>query len=80
VLVLPETAEDGAARLAERIRARVAELAPVAGGEYGWLHVTVSIGVATVPSSHANSAEELITLADGALYRAKAQGRNRVCT
>jgi two-component system cell cycle response regulator len=80
VLVLPETAEDGAARLAERIRARVAELAPIASGEYGWLHVTVSIGMATVPSPRASSAEELITLADEALYRAKAQGRNRVCT
>jgi diguanylate cyclase (GGDEF)-like protein len=41
--------------------------------------VTVSIGVATVPSSYANSPEELIALADEALYRAKAEGRNRVC-
>jgi diguanylate cyclase (GGDEF)-like protein len=39
----------------------------------------VSIGVATVPTSHASSPEELIALADQALYRAKAEGRNRVC-
>lgn len=80
VVVLPETGEEGAVALAERIRVRVSETAPVPGGEYGWLRVTVSVGVATVPSPRVNSPEELIALADEALYRAKAQGRNRVCT
>ena len=80
VVVLPETGEDGAVALAERIRARVEETPPVTGGEYGWLRVTVSIGVATVPSPRVNSPEELIAVADEALYRAKAQGRNRVCS
>ncbi|MDP2943165.1 MAG: sensor domain-containing diguanylate cyclase, partial [Candidatus Omnitrophota bacterium] len=41
-------------------------------------HVTVSIGCATFPED-TNSGEELIRLADGALYEAKKQGRNRVC-
>lgn len=80
VIVLPETAEEGAVALAERIRARVAETPPVPGGEYGWLRVTVSIGVATIPSPRVNSPEDLIALADEALYRAKARGRNCVCT
>ncbi len=80
VVVLPETGEDGAAALAERIRSRIAETPPIPGGEYGWLRVTVSIGVATIPSARVSSPEELIALADEALYRAKAQGRNRVCT
>ena len=80
VVVLPETGEEGAVALAERIRARVEETPPVTGGEYGWLRVTVSIGVATVPSTRVNSPEELIAVADEALYRAKAQGRNRVCS
>ncbi|HXE59274.1 MAG TPA: diguanylate cyclase [Gemmatimonadaceae bacterium] len=80
VVVLPETGEEGAVALAERIRARVEETPPVTGGEYGWLRVTVSIGVATVPSPRVNSPEELIAVADEALYRAKAQGRNRVCS
>jgi two-component system cell cycle response regulator len=79
VVILPETAAEGAIALAERIRERICNSPPVPGGEYGWLRVTVSIGVATVPSSHANSPEELIALADEALYRAKAGGRNRVC-
>jgi two-component system cell cycle response regulator len=80
LVVLPETGEEGAVALAERIRARVEETPPVTGGEYGWLRVTVSIGVATVPSTRVNSPEELIAVADEALYRAKAQGRNRVCS
>jgi two-component system cell cycle response regulator len=80
VLVLPETGEDGAVALAERIRTRVAETPPVPGGEYGWLRVTVSLGVATVPSPSVNTPEDLIAVADEALYRAKAQGRNQVCT
>jgi len=80
LVVLPETGEEGAVALAERIRARVEETPPVTGGEYGWLRVTVSIGVATVPSPRVNSPEELIAVADEALYRAKAQGRNRVCS
>ena len=79
VVVLPETAAEGAIALAERIRERVYNSPPVPGGEYGWLRVTVSIGVATISSPHANSPEELIAIADEALYRAKAQGRNRVC-
>jgi two-component system, cell cycle response regulator len=79
VVVLPETAAEGAVALAERIRERVCNTPPVPGGEYGWLRVTVSIGVATVLSSRATLPEELISLADEALYRAKAQGRNRVC-
>jgi two-component system cell cycle response regulator len=80
VVVLPETGEEGAVRLAERIRARVEEMATVAGRESRQLGVTVSIGVATVPSPRVNSPEDLIAVADEALYRAKAQGRNQVCS
>jgi two-component system cell cycle response regulator len=78
VVILPETGEEGAVKVAERIRARVMDqpqegLVPMPA-------VTVSIGVATVLSSQVQAPEELIALADEALYRAKAQGRNRVCT
>lgn len=41
-------------------------------------HITVSVGVASVPED-ARVKEELIQRADEALYRAKAKGRNRVC-
>jgi len=42
-------------------------------------HVTLSIGVATLTPSDKISYEQLIKLADRALYRAKHEGRNRIC-
>ncbi|HMI56922.1 MAG TPA: sensor domain-containing diguanylate cyclase, partial [Gemmatimonadaceae bacterium] len=78
VVILPETGEDGAVKVAERIRARVSE--QQSEGLVPMPAVTVSVGVATVLSTQIQAPEELIALADEALYRAKAQGRNRVCT
>jgi two-component system cell cycle response regulator len=80
VLVLPETAEDGATALAERIRQRVAEQPLLRGEQADRVRVTVSVGTATMPSPRAHSPESLIAAADEALYRAKSQGRNRVRT
>ena len=80
VVVLPETGVEGAVALAERIRARVEEMSTVIGGGSRALGVTVSIGVATVPSARVNSPEDRIAMSYEAGYRAKAQGRNRVCT
>ena len=39
--------------------------------------VTISVGVAAFPD-HGSTSEELLAAADQALYRAKAQGRDRV--
>ena len=73
-VILPTTLKNGALTAAEKMRARV-ERARFAGGSKQPLgKVTVSIGVATVPTS----AEELIARADAALYRAKAFGKNQV--
>ena len=41
--------------------------------------VTLSLGVAACVPSEGGSVEGLMTLADAALYRAKQEGRNRVC-
>jgi len=80
VVVLPETAEEGGVAVAERIRARIAEQAILPGESYDSARMTVSIGVAAFPSPRVSSPEDLLALADEALYRAKAEGRNRVRT
>jgi PleD family two-component response regulator len=68
-------------KVASAIRAhskRPADLAARAGGEDFFL-LTVSIGVvATIPDG-GQDANRFIAQADKALYRAKHQGRNRVC-
>lgn len=78
VLILPETTSDDAKILAERIRFRIAEHPfPCSGGE-NKLKLTASFGLASYPTE-AVTPEELIEKVDSALYRAKHQGRNRVC-
>jgi diguanylate cyclase (GGDEF)-like protein len=42
-------------------------------------HITISIGVASFPDDSSDPIE-LVEMADSALYRAKREGRNRVCT
>ena len=71
VLLLPATAEPEAARLAEELRASIAE-APLLAGR----PVTVSIGVAELRAD--DDRESWIKRADEALYAAKNAGRNRV--
>ena len=75
LLLMPRTMQAGAQNGAERMRVRISgtEFDHVEPG----LRVTVSIGVAQWGTGE--SAEQLIALADQALYSAKAEGRNRVC-
>jgi diguanylate cyclase (GGDEF)-like protein len=60
--------------LYERLRARVADNTIVTPA--GPLTMTVSIGVA--PGTGFSTVDGLIADSDAALYRAKAEGRNRV--
>lgn len=72
VIILPSCQREAAMDVAERLRESIAST-PVPGvGQ-----VTASIGVATYPSG-AKSKEELVEMADRAMYLAKAAGRNRV--
>jgi diguanylate cyclase (GGDEF)-like protein len=74
-VLLIETDLKGAEALAESLRKAVAELeVRVVDGEP--VRVTASFGVAAYPETH--SADELMTAADRALYRAKREGKNRV--
>ncbi|MFP4597271.1 MAG: GGDEF domain-containing protein [Persicimonas sp.] len=64
-------------RAAERLRQMIAQT--VCTYEDLRLNITASAGVASFPETPANSLDELIGAADEALYRAKAEGRNRTC-
>jgi two-component system cell cycle response regulator len=63
--------------VAERIR-QIAEATALVPGQDNQL-VTLSAGVAGVPDANIDTMETLIDAADRALYRAKRDGRNRVC-
>lgn len=75
-ILMPHTDAHGAALAAERHRAAVANLPPVA--EPGPERLTVSIGLAAFPRPDVHGIEAWVRLADAALYRAKQGGRNRV--
>lgn len=75
-LVLPETDADGAAIVAERIRAAVATEPVEADGKS--LSVTVSLGIYTALPGEECGVEQLVHCADLALYASKEKGRNRV--
>ena len=79
VFIAPATTSENALLMAQRVCAAMQELSLVHGlSEFGC--VTVSIGVASLIPRRGESAEVLVKMADEALYRAKAQGRNRaVC-
>ena len=78
VVLLPETAAEGALLAGERMRARI-QAEPVSIREAAApLAVTVSIGAATAHSAVTVTFEELLGLADAAMYRAKRDGRNLV--
>jgi len=79
VVILPETAIDGATVFAERLREHVrGHRFEVDANRI--FHLTCSVGVATFPSPRVTSTDDLFARADEALYRAKSGGRNLVRT
>jgi diguanylate cyclase len=76
VLLLPATALEGAARLADALRGRVARRRFLHEGRR--IAMSMSFGVAQIAPGE--TPDEVLARADRALYVAKAAGRNRVRT
>lgn len=77
VIVMPETAHEGAMQAAEKIRATIASASFETSA--GVLSATASFGVATFALDEPDpQADQLIAQADARLYDSKHGGRNRV--
>jgi diguanylate cyclase (GGDEF)-like protein len=75
-LILPDTGSEGAVAVGDRVRERIDEHRFLRSKGLA-IHLTVSVGVATLPDVAA-SAEELMRAADMAMYRVKEAGKNNV--
>ncbi len=77
-IILPSTDKFSAFQIAERLRKSIENFNfREKHTDSGW-KLTTSIGLASFPQDAKNK-EELILKADKALYRAKSEGKNKVC-
>ncbi len=76
-IILPRADQAVALQRAEELRTLLLALCIEIGTGLEPLAVTASFGIASYPQ-HAETVEDLLTVADDALYDAKDQGRNRV--
>ncbi len=76
IVLMAETPAEGAWQMARRLCQDLAQADIVT--EYGVLHITASIGLATYPGTGKLDLDRLIDQADQALYRAKRGGKNQV--
>ena len=86
-IIMPNTGATGglvvARRLLRALRAKAVLSAPPIDEPDGLpesVQLTASFGLAAFPAAGIESAEALVHAADAAMYRAKNEGRNRVCT
>jgi diguanylate cyclase (GGDEF)-like protein len=75
IIVLPGAGRDDLVKMAERVRRAVAEAEITEAGQR--IPVTVSIGGSGLPNKNATNPQELIGVADVALYTSKETGRDR---
>lgn len=80
VLLLAQTNESDACRVAERLRRYVAAMAVPVDDRPGaaCVRLTISVGVTAMDSGATHELTDLLAAADSALYDAKQTGRNRV--
>lgn len=79
IVLLPDTDLEGAGTVGAGLQSAIAELGIVNKASPFDQEQTVSIGIAAMFPSVQISRGELIAHADRALYRAKREGRNRIC-
>jgi two-component system, cell cycle response regulator len=80
IVCLPETSIEQAGLIAERMRGEIAGLKiNLPDNSSAPVSVTASFGIASCAMNCFGNIDSIIKLADDALYRAKDEGRNRVC-
>ena len=75
LIVLPGAGRDDLMQMAERVRRAVAEAEITEAGQR--IPVTVSIGGSGLPDNNATKPQDLIVVADAAMYASKESGRDR---
>ena len=78
MILLPQANKEGAEQLANRIRLRAASI-PLPQEIQGQRSLSLSIGVISYQGHPAYNHDDVFKSADAQLYRAKAEGRNKVC-
>lgn len=79
-IILPNTHLSGAVKVGEKICAQINQLKIPHQGSLVSHQITLSLGIASIFPHPDESPKFLINAADRALYRAKEQGRDRICT
>jgi len=77
VIILPDAARESASMVANRILKGVQEKEFRYEGKS--VKLTVSMGISNMTGEEPLSSEQLLRLADSALYKAKEAGKNTVC-
>lgn len=80
IAVLENTSVDGARMIALTMKNAVSELGIAHEASQCADHVTVSVGTMTIREFIHDSIDDVVKIVDGALYRAKSNGRNRIET
>jgi diguanylate cyclase (GGDEF)-like protein len=78
VVVLPNTSQEGAQKIAQEIQTKMSDLAIPHKYSLISQQITLSLGISTITPHNSLSPFELVNCADQALYQAKQQGRNSI--